>query len=89
MAIPLHPDCLSKDAVLVEAPTPAATGVLDKPDLDLSRLPSLQPEANFGAGERTPSKKLGGGSYRLPPLLHAWHPRNAEQHITCTAFCAR
>ena len=44
-----------------------STGVLDRPDLDLSKLPTPATESGLGGGERQKSKKLGGGSYRCDP----------------------
>ncbi|CAL8468949.1 g8490 [Coccomyxa elongata] len=61
------------------------SGVLDRPDLDLSKLPTPATESDLGGGERQKSKKLGGGSYRVMLLDHERHTEKlVVQAITTT-----
>ena len=52
-----------------------STGLLDRPDLDLSKLPTPDTDNNFGDAERNKDKVVGGGSYRYMSSMdvHVWH----------------
>ncbi|KAK9915484.1 hypothetical protein WJX75_009860 [Coccomyxa subellipsoidea] len=49
------------------------SGVLERPGLDLSKLPTPTTESGLGGGERQKGKQLGGGSYRVMLLDHERH----------------